>query len=202
MKPSSILLAFATLKEAAPSLELLGAAPSADTSLYLFEGGGLLITGMGALAAAAAVSRYIQDFDSVWNLGVAGALSKTLLLGEMVEVGSTAKWSGVLSLPPHALSLFEAAHPILGKGNPRLLTSDYPIHYQELGKTLSQQADLLDMEGYGVAIAAEQANKTWRITKRISDLCSEGGAQLIQQELPKAARELADKVAIRSERPR
>lgn len=191
MKPSSTLLVFATLKEAQPSLELLGLSPNSNRSFYLFEGGGVLITGMGAIAAATAVSHYIQDFDTVWNLGVAGALNKNLSVGEMVEVGSAAKWSGALSLSPHALSLFEATHPLLGKGTPRLITSDYPVHSQELGKTLSQQADLLDMEGYGVATAAERANKPWRLTKRISDFCSEDGSQLIQKELPKAAKELA-----------
>lgn len=192
MKPSSTLFVFATLKEAEPSLKLLGAIPSRDSSLHLFEGGALLITGMGALAAGAAVARLAPDFDLVWNLGIAGALSKELSLGDMVEVGSVAKWGGVLSLDPHSLALFEKAHPVLGKGGKRLITSDYPIHSKEVGNPLSQQADLLDMEGYGVAFAAAQANKPWRITKRISDFCAEDGPSLIQQELPKAARELAE----------
>lgn len=196
MKPSSTLLVFATLKEAESSIELLSAKLKYDDpSLHLFEGGALLITGMGALAAGAAVARLAQNFELIWNLGIAGALSKDLSIGEIVEVGSVAKWKGGLSLSAHSLSLFERAHPVLGTGGLRLLTSDYPVHSKEIGKPLSREADLLDMEGYGIAFAAIQAGKPWRITKRISDLCAEDGPSLIPQELPKAARELAAEVA-------
>ena len=64
-----------------------------------------------------------------------------------------------------------SVHP---KGK-RLLSSDYPIWDDELRAQLGKTHDIVDMEGYGVAKAAEVLGIPCRIKKLISDLASSGG---------------------------
>lgn len=155
------LIVFATWREAEASIEQLQATPLIKEELYTFPGGHLLITGMGTLAAATKIITYSHLSDEIWNIGVAGSFHSHPLQS---------------IFPIHTISKWMAKwHPDLHtkQSGLRLLTTDLPIHDATLRDSLRDSYDLVDMEGYGCAFAAQMTGKPLLVWKCISDFAED-----------------------------
>ncbi len=188
------LIVFATLIEAEQALEALDAHPINDV-FFSFNGGFITISGMGCLAAAAAVSACKEPIDEVWNLGAVGALRDHLNLGEVFEISEVTKNPLLpIGIDDHSSKLHRALFPMLkvSKNGLRLISSDYPCHHPEINQALRAHGDLIDMEGYGVAYAAKQRGIPVRMWKIVTDFATTNGQKLIMEQLHSAARTIAE----------
>ncbi|WP_028660922.1 nucleosidase [Nocardioides insulae] len=154
----------------------------------------LLVTGIGKVPAAAAVARALAqspEVDQVINIGSCGALREGL--SGVYEAGR------VLS---HDIS----AEVIRGLGHdtrewltvadtPWLLaTGDQFVHETTERIRLAEVAHLVDMEGYAVAWACEQAGVPARLVKHVSDSADETALDW-NTAVDRSARDLADWVS-------
>jgi adenosylhomocysteine nucleosidase len=182
----SLLIHFAVMPEAAATLQGLKAIEVHPGSLYKFDGGHIVISGLGNFAAACAIAHYGAEATEIWNFGCAGSLRETLKVGDIFEVSSVMH-NPMLpeGIDHHSRKLYEAVHPpiVLAKDGLRLVSSEYPIHLPSFGAKLVLHADLVDMEGYGVARAAQRLGIPCRQWKVVSDFCNLNGPELIQKHL-------------------
>ncbi|MCP5469982.1 MAG: hypothetical protein H7A36_05705 [Chlamydiales bacterium] len=183
------LLIFATLVEAKATIEALNAFPAGD--LYAFENGLIAICGIGIHQAQACTSRYAQECDEVWNLGFAGALS-SLPMHEIVSISKVGKYVPIIDLDPHSKEMMLNTLPTfeLG-GSVPLISSDFPIH-SKIHRP--ENFALVDMEGYGIAFAANALQKPLRMWKIVSDFASPEGIALIKKHKTQLSQLLAQKV--------
>ena len=192
-----LLIVFAHFLEAEAALKALKAKPIQERMLYQFDQGIILICGMGSLNAAIHVTEHIGTCSEVWNLGVVGALKETLKFGDKSGVELVEKY---LSLPSpvssHAVNVSKSTFPLLkiAEKGWKLLSSDYPLHDQKLRRELATRWDVVDMEGYGIAQAAQKAGKPLQMVKMVSDFASEGGWELIRQNLSHLSEQLASQL--------
>ncbi|MGE3954944.1 MAG: hypothetical protein AB7F31_07165 [Parachlamydiales bacterium] len=185
------LIAVAHPIEAEPLISRLQAQQESEER-WRFEGGTLIITGMGIAAAAASVAHHAPGHTHILNIGFAGSL-KRHPIGTVVEVGTCHRHLPQ-QIPNHSLGIARGAFPPLTLGSgANLLTSDYPIHSQEERTALSPY-DLVDMEGYGVALAAQKANIPCTLLKVISDPCTDGGWEMIHTHLKSLQTVIADSI--------
>ncbi len=177
------LIVFAHPLEAQPALEKLKAREIEMGRLWRFDGGTIIVTGMGTAAAAAAVGKYAEGHEQILNIGFAGSL-RDHPIGTVVEIGECCKHIPIPTrAPAHCERMARKAYPPLTVGTgARLISSDYPIHSQEERDKLSAY-DLVDMEGYGIALAAKRAELPCTLLKVVSDSCSEGGWDAIASHL-------------------
>ncbi len=184
------LIVFATYAEAAPTLKALAAAELTPDRYYRSELADIVITGMGALAAAAAIGRYGQNASCMINVGIAGALIPDVTLGQAVSVSQVMR-NPILpdNLDPYSQDFHRSLFPILpiAEEGVRLITSDYPIHHPELSRHLRQHGDIVDMEGYGVALAAQQLGIPCQIDKVVSDFTNLEGPRMIREQIDRLA---------------
>ena len=184
-----MLLVFAYYLEAADTIKRVNAQKIAP-NLYTFPEGEILLTGLGIHAAQAAISKYSVEHDEIWNLGFAGALQEFPLF-ELVSIGQITKYVPV-TLDEHSQTQMEEhLVPQNLEGDYNLLTSDFPIHDE---KFRHKNCHLVDMEGYGIAYAANYLGKKCRMWKIVSDFARPGGPQLIRENLSELSKLLADKV--------
>lgn len=181
------LILFAHPAEASPTIELLRA-EAISPHLYQCDLGLIAISGMGCLSAACTVTQYASQVDEVWNLGICGSLTDRMGPESFHWIGSASKYI------PNRTSRLDV-HPTLGEGGARLLSSDTPIYDHSLRKELSQSFDLVDMEGYGVAMAAQRLGLPYKLGKIVSDTAEEGGWKELQQRLPKLAQMISERLA-------
>lgn len=174
------LLLFATLEEAKSSLDSLQAKEIAP-GVFHFSKGTLVISGWGSFAAHGATLRHGLDVTEIWNLGLAGSLHPDLELGSMHEISTVSKYTFSPPLDTTSKTIVAKTFPDFPLSLPgkRLLTSDFPLHDSALRKTLAERADLIDMEGYGVAHGAALLGKPVRFFKIVSDFSSENGRALL-----------------------
>lgn len=129
----------------------------------------ILITGMGKVNAAVAVAAALAAGprpSEIINLGTAGALrpglAGTHVVGTVIQHDfdneTLLRLTGELSAPPLTL----------GEG-PTLATGDSFIADEATRAQLARHADLVDMEGYAVAAAAQAAGVPVRLVKHVSD---------------------------------
>ena len=184
-----MLLVFAYYLEAVDTIKRVNAQKIAP-NLYTFPGGKILLTGLGIHAAQAAISKYSVEHDEIWNFGFAGALQEFPLF-ELVSIGQITKYVPV-TLDEHSQTQMEEhLVPQNLEGDYNLLTSDFPIHDE---KFRHKNCHLVDMEGYGIAYAANYLGKKCRMWKIVSDFARPGGPQLIRENLSELSKLLADKV--------
>jgi nucleoside phosphorylase len=180
----SRLLIFATHVEAEDSIRTLRAKLS-EPGHYLFDGGALVISGMGCYAAMHCAFKHAHKYDKIINAGICGALH------DRVQIGTLYKTSCVSKYTPLPLSLDEVSRAIAEghlphftlEGTHRLISSDFPIHDATLRDTLGTNWDLVDMEGYGVVYAARGMKKEVELWKVVSDFAQQGGRMLIKKHL-------------------
>jgi adenosylhomocysteine nucleosidase len=197
----NILIIFAHPAEAKQTLKRLNVCPLTDNYSYSFEqgpiAGHVVITGMGSLQAALHTRQWMDTCDEIWNWGAVGALRDGLPIGLCQSVCSIDKH---LSLPPsahsHVSKVSGIAHPPLSIASEgwKLLTSDYPIHEAALRQKLGAHHDVVDMEGYGIALAAKLGNKPCKMWKCVSDFASEQGWSLIQKHLQMLSEQIAEDI--------
>lgn len=192
-----ILFIFATHAEAVSTLALLEG-KMVHENLYACKEGWIAISGIGIHAAQQTVSRYASAVDEIWNLGIAGSLHPSEMLGTLYPIATIDKY--VPSLPElDSLSqhFVEATLPrfFTHQLGLKLISSDFPIHSPDYRKQLALQADLVDMEGYGIAYAAHHLKKPFHIWKIVSDFASHQGRELIRSHLHQFSANLAEKIA-------
>lgn len=166
-------------------------------NVYMFSNGYIVISGMGNLAAASFIALHGSNAKEIWNLGAAGCLTGTSKPLEIFEI-STVINNPLLPdiIDVHSQKLYESLHPpiILSPQGKRLVSSHYPIHLPELREKLAQYADLIDMEGYGVAHAAEHLGVPCRQWKVVTDFCNAQGPDMIEKLLNDVSKICADTV--------
>ncbi len=190
----NLLIVFAMPAEAQSSIEKLQCTDIVPNRIYRFKQGWIVISGMGCLAASSAVSSFGRDIDEIWNFGAAGSLNPNLALGHVAEISVIIK-NPILpdQIDIHSSNLHARLFPSI-KTNQKglaLISSDYPIHHPELNQRLCQHADLVDMEGYGIAFAAQQLNLPLRMWKNVSDFANPQGPRLIEDRLKEISQALA-----------
>lgn len=156
----------------------------------------IIIGGIGSLSTALTLGRKLQEGNELISLGIAGSLTDHLSVGHMVEISTIQKFTDHPDeLDSHSEEFLKALQPTitLQKSGYRLITSDYPIHMESHRTKLQQRGDLIDMEGYAVAMAALKLNVPCKMWKIVSDRIEPGGWKEIQRNLPTLSKILADK---------
>ena len=158
----------------------------------------VLVTGAGKVRAATAVAAALAAArpSAVINIGTAGGLRDglegvhevaTVLQHDFNDDGVFAML-GVHYGAPLDLA---ADHPAGLEASVVLATGDRFVAGGELRDRLAQQADLCDMEGYAVALAAREAGVPVRLVKLVSDAADEHAGVTWQQTLADHATTLA-----------
>ncbi|MCX5079914.1 nucleosidase [Streptomyces sp. NPDC056121] len=154
----------------------------------------VLLTGMGKVNAATALATVLARGprpSGIVNLGTAGALrpgwTGTHVIGSVIQhdldnavlASLTGEVYGApIDLPDH--------------GGPVLATGDSFISDEAARARLAAHAPLVDMEGYALASAAQQAGVPLRIVKHVSDEAGDGAARTWRETVADCARVLAD----------
>ncbi len=179
-----ILLVCATELEARPFIEYHNLKKQSGSSAYQFyETGssGLVVTGMGSVKGALYLSEIIGQkqqsgatIATIVNYGIAGSLTDTWSIGDVVEIDKVIKYSAhefAREKPgKHFLSSFPEIILNTTDTEPNVLaTSDHPVFNKEDSRNAARYAQFVDMEGYGYAFAANHHTIPIKIFKGISD---------------------------------
>lgn len=189
-KEKKRLFYFATEKEAAGARQLLHAEKLVAEGLYICSQGYVLVGGMGILAAACSVAGVRGEWDELWNFGIAATLSAHYPVETRVIVSSVQRPNWLPGgLETRSREWYERLFPViqLREEGARLVSSDYPVHQPHLAEELRTLADLLDMEGYGLAFAARQLSRPCFIGKWVTDAATQEGPLAIQKLLKDAS---------------
>lgn len=135
----------------------------------------LVITGMGKTAAATATARALAAYDdlsglTVVNIGTAGALRPGLT--GLFEPGSVLNHDLSADVV-RALGHDPQERLEVGESEVVLATGDLFVSDPVVRDALAERAHLVDMEGYAVAYAAQQAGVPVRLVKHVSDAADE-----------------------------
>jgi nucleoside phosphorylase len=156
-----------------PPTEVLVVAATRVEARYVPTRFPVLITGIGKIAAAAAVAtRIAQDHPRiVLNLGTAGALRDEvqglLLPSAVVNHDISAEALEILGFP------VRTRLEIPGGDGTVLASGDVFVADAGARDRLAERADAVDMEGFAVAWACEQAGVPCRLVKHVSDSANE-----------------------------
>jgi adenosylhomocysteine nucleosidase len=156
----------------------------------------VVLTGIGKVAAAVAVSAALAERrpSFVLNVGTAGALRDGLegahTIGRVLE--HDVDHAALSALIGEELS----GEVVLDRSSPvTLATGDAFVADPALRLALAARADLVDMEGYAIARACEQADVPCRMVKVVSDTADHGAALTWREQMDRTAREIAAVVA-------
>jgi len=191
------LLLFAQYCEAEFTIQKLNALPDLSSiapilseglipTVYTYPEGYVVLSSIGIGPAMLVVAKYAPLVDEILNFGFAGALKSRFPLGSIERVTSVGKYTPLLhTLDLHSQQLSNSIYPPFefSETSPlvSLVSSDFPIHEPALCQELGQHHDLVDMEGYGIAFAANHFKKPCTLFKIVSDFCSPEGRALIRQ---------------------
>jgi adenosylhomocysteine nucleosidase len=158
----------------------------------------VVLTGIGKVAAAVAVSRAIAERrpSAVLNIGTAGALRDGLegvhRVGRVIEHDVDHAALGAL------IGEDLVGEVVLDPDEPiTLATGDAFVADERVRSGLALRAHLVDMEGYAVARACEAAGVPCQLVKVVSDTASEGAGRSWQEQADATARVIAEVVAQR-----
>jgi adenosylhomocysteine nucleosidase len=153
----------------------------------------VLITGIGKVNAAAALATVLASGPApaeVVNLGTAGAL-RPGLDGRIHTVGTVLQHD-LNSAVLHQLTGRGYGEPLtLAADGPTLATGDLFVSDPAARDRLAAEAELVDMEGYAVAMVAQRAGVPVRLVKYVSDEAGEGAARAWRDSVDDCARHLA-----------
>lgn len=163
----------------------------AEEAAHLGEDLPVLLTGMGKVNAATALATVLASGPhpaEVINLGTAGALRPGLdgrihLIGTVLQHDLDTRVLRQLTGQSFGGPLTLAADGAV------LATGDLFVSDPAARDRLAAAAELVDMEGYAVAVAAQRAGVPVRLVKYVSDEAGEGAA--------KAWRDSVDDCAVR-----
>ena len=151
----------------------------------------ILVTGVGKVNAAIAVSTILGAHrpSSIVNLGTAGALrdgvTGTHVISTVIQHDlNDAAIYDLVGIHFGAPMEFEA-----GDGTV-LATGDRFISKPEVRERLAKDADLVDMEGYAVARAAQWAGIPVTLVKEVSDQAGEQAAKSWSETLDECSASL------------
>ncbi len=179
-----MLLVFATELEAQPFIDhhrMRRIDAHHPCPVYEGEGMLLIISGMGFLKGAVALSQILQRYEKgansitrMINYGIAGALTERFSLGEVVCVDRVVKYNPVEFSKTRFNKFFVSAFPEIrltekAENTLVLATSDHPILTEEDANCAARHAHLVDMEGYGYAFVAGAHGIPIELIKGISD---------------------------------
>lgn len=196
------LIYFATEREADSTRRLLNAHQKIAPGLYVCEQGYVRVGGMGILAAACGAMQQVQvDWDELWNFGIAASLSPLFPVETRVVVKSVQRpaWFPE-GLEARSIEWYERLFPTLHLSTEercgalpqaRLVSCDFPVHQPHLADHLRGSADLLDMEGYGLAFSARQLGRPCFVGKWVTDSANIHGPNEIQRLLNCASDQFA-----------
>lgn len=132
----------------------------------------VLITGVGKTLAAVAVTRAICDHPRrqelvVVNIGTAGALRPDVdglhEIGTVLNHDLSAEPIRRLGLDPRERLELPGEHAVT------LASGDLFVSDPSVRDRLAEQADLVDMEGYAIALACTELGVPVHLVKRVSD---------------------------------
>ena len=154
---------------------LVVAAIEAETACVP-EGVEVLITGVGKTLAAVAVTRAICDHPRredlvVVNIGTAGALREEVTglheIGTVLNHDLSAEPIRQLGLDPRERLTLDERHTT------RLASGDLFVTDPAVRDELAERADLVDMEGYAIALACSDLGVPVHLVKVVSDNADE-----------------------------
>ena len=169
----------------------------------------VVVTGIGRINATLVLTDVLRQLErigqlpsEVINIGTAGALSpgmsgvyrvSRVLLHDFSHA-SVAALIGHDAYPPLDLD---------GEEQVTLATGDTFVDDAETRDALAQQADLVDMEGYAIALVARHFDVPVQLLKIVSDSADAAASETWGRDVPRLARELArhELVAKHSEDP-
>lgn len=153
------------------------------------EGTVTLVSGMGMEAARVATEKLIKEHGctSVINAGVCGALNSKLQRGAVYHVASAGSENlDNIDLQDEGL---------------RLITVERPVFETERKKALSKLGDLVDMEGYAVALVCEEYHVPCTLIKGVTDFGDHNGKTDIQTHIHTVSETVAEAVLMRIKEP-
>jgi adenosylhomocysteine nucleosidase len=178
----------------APPAVLVVAATRAEAR-HVPPGLPLLITGIGKVAAATAVATALARRERaalVVNIGTAGALRDGL---DGLYVPGTVINHDLSAALLRGLGVVVTDQIELPDGDDMVLaTGDSFVADPDQRAALAPRADLVDMEGFAVAWACQQAGVPCRLIKYVSDN-ADGGAMSWADALEESATALGDWLA-------
>jgi adenosylhomocysteine nucleosidase len=196
-----MLLVFATELEAQPFIDyhrLKRLDEQQPCLAYKGDGILLIISGMGFLKGAVALSQVLQrqekgvnSITRVINYGIAGSLTGRFSLGEVVSVDRVVKYNPVEFTKTRFNKFFASAFPEI-RLNDRaedavvLATSDHPILTEADAGLAARHAHLVDMEGYGYAFVAGNYGIPVQIIKGISDFARKESEDSFRKQVKRA----------------
>lgn len=156
----------------------------------------VVLTGIGKVAAAVTVSTAIAERrpERVLNIGTAGALHDGLdgihRIGRVLEHDvDHAALGALIGEDLSGEVVLDPSLPIT------LATGDAFIADDAVRAVLAQRAQLVDMEGYAVARACQQAGVPCDLVKVVSDTASSDAARTWAEQADATARVIADIVS-------
>jgi adenosylhomocysteine nucleosidase len=150
----------------------------------------VLVTGIGKVNAAIALSTILGEFSPsrIVNLGTAGALkeglSGTLVVGRVIEHD----FDDAALFELTGLHFGEELD--LGDHGPTLATGDLFVSDPGTRSQLAARADLVDMEGYAIARAAQTAGVPVTLVKQVSDSADDNAGKSWRQAVDECAEHL------------
>jgi len=158
-------------------MPLLVVAATLEEAAYVPDGVPVVVTGLGKTNAAIETTRALIAFGdttelTVLNVGTAGALhdGHTGLFRPSVVINHDLSAAAIRSLgydPQERLDLGNGDGTVLASGD--VFVTDPVFRAQ-----LAEQADLVDMEAYGVALACKRLGVSLELVKHVSDNADEG----------------------------
>jgi len=153
----------------------------------------IIITGMGMQPARMAVEFIIENHaaNAIFNCGVAGSLTDYFIVGDIINISSSWIFHDG-ELDDDVCHLSKHSQGLSGYTNGSLLTVDRPVFDPHQKKTLSNVAQLVDMEGGMIARLCAQHNIPCQLIKIISDTALERNQ--LKHNLCNVSEKLADRV--------
>lgn len=150
----------------------------------------LIITKVGKAQAALGATYLLQNFKlkMLINAGVVGRLNPDIAIGEVVLVRSVQQHDVFVPAEIRPAYLYEPITCFLPKSlaplrRVKLLTGDQFMEDTRKVKLLAQVGDIVDMEGYSIALASQTFKIPCVMIKAVSDGADEEASRMFMQNL-------------------
>lgn len=187
--------------EIVPGKPLIVVAMASEAS-GIDEDSPVLLTGIGRIRTTLALTDCLHHYlrvgglpSAIINIGTAGALRPGMsglhrvdrVLLHDFSHAAVAALTGADEYPP-----IELADTASSGSSVTLATGDTFVDDDTTRDRLAEDADLVDMEGYAVAMVAQHFGVPVQLLKLVSDSADSSAARSWEREIPRLARELAN----------